>query len=85
MGYVTTFLRSQLFVTLPYPNSDLSGQVIVVTGSNTGLGFEAARHFLRLNAAKVILAVRSIAKGEIAAKELLATTKRLQDALKLCK
>lgn len=31
-----------------------------MTGSNVGLGYEAARHFVRLNAARVILAVRNV-------------------------
>ena len=34
------------------------------------LGLEAARHFIRLNASKVILAVRSISKGEAAAADI---------------
>ena len=38
MGYITTFLHSQLLVKLPYPTSDLSGQTIIITGANTGLG-----------------------------------------------
>ena len=38
MGYITTFLHSQLFVKLPYPTTDLSGQTIIITGANTGLG-----------------------------------------------
>lgn len=74
MGYVTTFLHSQLLVRLPYPKSDFSGETIIVTGSNTGLGLEAAKHFTRLNAAKVILAVRTISKGEQAAAEIAAST-----------
>lgn len=44
-----------------------------MTGSNTGLGLEAARHFVRLKAAKVILAVRSIAKGEKAANDIISS------------
>lgn len=55
---------------LPYPTSSFSGQTIIVTGSNVGLGLEAARHFARLGASKVILAVRSIAKGEEAARSI---------------
>jgi NAD(P)-dependent dehydrogenase (short-subunit alcohol dehydrogenase family) len=62
------FYYSQLFVTPPYPVSSFSGQTIIVTGSNVGLGLEAARHFYRLNAAKIILAVRNVSKG-LAAKE----------------
>lgn len=54
------------FEKLPYPETSFKGQTIIVTGSNTGLGFEAAKHFTRLEAARVILAVRSQAKGDAA-------------------
>lgn len=74
MGYITSFLHSQLFVSLPYPKSDFSNQTIIVTGSNSGLGFEAARHFIRLKANKVILAVRTLSKGETAAAEISDST-----------
>ncbi|KAK3177909.1 putative secondary metabolism biosynthetic enzyme [Lepraria neglecta] len=67
----------QLFITLPYPASDLSGKTIIVTGSNVGLGLEAARHFTRLNADKVILGVRNLEKGETAKKSIEETTNRL--------
>lgn len=55
---------SQLFVKPPYPTKSFSGQCIIVTGSNVGLGLEAARHFARLGASKVILAVRNVEAGE---------------------
>jgi retinol dehydrogenase-12 len=64
------------FASLPYPSQPFDGQTIIVTGANTGLGLEAARHFTRLNAAKVILASRSIAKGEEAARSIEETTGR---------
>ena len=60
----------------PYPTHDFSGQVIAVTGANIGLGLEAARHFVRLNAAKVILGVRSMSKGEVAKADIEASTGR---------
>lgn len=41
-----------------------------------GLGLEAARHFVRLNASKVILACRSVDKGEAAREDIEATTQR---------
>ena len=71
-----SFLYTQLFVTLPYPTHSLSGQTIIVTGSNVGLGLEAARHFTRIGAAKVILAVRTLSKGEAAKESIESSTNR---------
>ncbi|KIW57094.1 hypothetical protein PV05_05693 [Exophiala xenobiotica] len=68
------FLWSQLFVRLPYPTTSFAGQTVIVTGSNTGLGKEAARHFARLGASKIILAVRNTKAGEAAKKDIEATT-----------
>jgi retinol dehydrogenase-12 len=65
-GFLTSFLKSQLFTHLPYPSTSFTGQTIIITGSNVGLGLEAARHFVRLDAARVILGCRSISKGESA-------------------
>jgi NAD(P)-dependent dehydrogenase (short-subunit alcohol dehydrogenase family) len=42
---------------------DLSGRVAIVTGGNAGLGFETAKA-LALNGAHVIIACRSVEKGE---------------------
>jgi NAD(P)-dependent dehydrogenase (short-subunit alcohol dehydrogenase family) len=70
------FIWPQLFARLPYPETSFDEQVIIVTGSNIGLGLEAARHFTRLNAAKVILAVRSIEKGNAAKKAIEESTSR---------
>ena len=70
------FIYTQLFVKLPYPTHSLSGQTVIVTGSNTGLGLEAARHFTRIGAAKVILAVRTPSKGETAKESIESSTNR---------
>lgn len=73
MVYFLDLLYSQLLVKIPEQTSDFSNQTVIVTGSNTGLGLEAARLLLRLNASKVILAVRTISKGEAAAKSIISS------------
>ncbi|ETS86891.1 hypothetical protein PFICI_00719 [Pestalotiopsis fici W106-1] len=65
--------HSQLFRTPAYPTQSFAGQTIIVTGSNIGLGLEASRHFYRLGCARLILAVRSTAKGEAAKEDILAS------------
>lgn len=51
--------------------SDLSGKRIVVTGGNSGIGFQAAREFAR-KGASVVLARRSIEKAQAAAAQITA-------------
>lgn len=51
-----------------------SGGTYIVTGANTGLGFEAAKHLVQLGAAKVIMGVRNVAAGEEARAELEQAT-----------
>lgn len=71
LGWTATFVKSQLFTSLPYPSTSFSDQTVIVTGSNPGLGLEASKHVTRLGAAKVILAVRTVSKGEKAANDIL--------------
>jgi retinol dehydrogenase 12 len=58
------FVRSQWTKLPPLPSVDLAGQTVVVTGSNVGLGYEAAKHFAKMGPKHLILAVRSKSKGE---------------------
>ncbi|KPM41109.1 hypothetical protein AK830_g5453 [Neonectria ditissima] len=51
-----------------YP--DVQGKCAIVTGSNTGLGFESARQLLALGLSHLVLGVRSIEKGKAAAAKL---------------
>ena len=48
---------------------DLTGKVAVITGANSGLGFEAAK-ILAAKGAHVVLAVRDAEKGKQAAEEI---------------
>ncbi|KAI1350306.1 NAD(P)-binding protein [Xylaria sp. FL0043] len=68
------FLKRQLFVTPPAvtrADANVEGKTAIITGSNTGLGFEAARQLVDLGISRLILAVRSETKGQIAKRQLL--------------
>ncbi|KAK8058235.1 hypothetical protein PG994_008683 [Apiospora phragmitis] len=71
------FLKEQ-WNTLPLPVSPelCAGKTYIVTGSNIGLGLETAKHLVRAQAARVILAVRSAPAGERAREEIEAATGR---------
>ncbi|MDD4969415.1 MAG: oxidoreductase [Paludibacter sp.] len=49
---------------------DLTGKTIIVTGANTGLGYESVKVFAQ-NGANVVMACRSVEKGETARKQLV--------------
>lgn len=53
----------------PNDMPDLSGSVAVVTGANSGIGLEVTRELARKNA-KVVLACRSIDRGDVAAESI---------------
>ncbi len=48
---------------------DLTGKIIVVTGGNSGLGFESVKAFAS-KGARVVMACRSLVKGEEAVKQI---------------
>jgi retinol dehydrogenase 12 len=77
LSLITTFISSQLFYThrVPAKNS-FAGKTVIVTGANTGLGLEAARHFVRAGASTVIIACRTLSKGEAAKADIEKTEKR---------
>ncbi|KAK6530993.1 hypothetical protein TWF281_007819 [Arthrobotrys megalospora] len=67
---VGRFIKEQK-LNLIVPSAPLDGKTVLITGANTGVGLEAARHCVRLNAAHVIIAVRNISKGEAAKADIL--------------
>jgi len=68
------FFNNQFLVKIPLPSErqfpSLGGKVAIVTGANSGLGFEASKQLLGLGLSHLILAVRSFEKGKAAATKL---------------
>lgn len=73
--YWRTFVRSQWGFTPPLPTTQWTGKTVIVTGANVGLGFEAARHFTRLGASKVIIAARNMPAAQKAKASIELSTK----------
>lgn len=66
-----SYLSSQ-FAKAKYPpkGTSLAGQTIIITGANTGIGFACANSLLELDLTHLIIAVRTVSKGEAAAAKL---------------
>ncbi|KAK3306392.1 short-chain dehydrogenase/reductase [Chaetomium strumarium] len=61
------------------PTVSFAGKTVLVTGANTGLGFEAAVKYARLGASRLILGVRSADKGEAAKQRIVQLSGRRDD------
>ncbi|KAI0037540.1 NAD(P)-binding protein [Auriscalpium vulgare] len=67
------FLASQ-WDPVPLVEHDLSGKTVLVVGANTGLGLEAAKHFASMGPKHLVLACRSLKRGEAAAAAIKSAT-----------
>lgn len=56
------------------PTTSFAGKTVLITGANTGLGFEAALKFAALGASHIIFGVRSLRKGEEARAQICQQT-----------
>ncbi|KAI0850361.1 NAD(P)-binding protein [Daldinia vernicosa] len=74
VGFGSIFVQNQFRTKPQHPPStiDLTGKVALITGANTGLGYEASKQMLALRLSHLIIAVRNQAKGDAAASKLRA-------------
>ncbi|KAK5111773.1 hypothetical protein LTR62_004693 [Meristemomyces frigidus] len=68
-------IHKQLTYHAKEPTSDFSGQTVIVTGGNAGLGRETCRYLATLKVARLIIACRTVTKGEEARQWILDQTK----------
>lgn len=72
IGETLRYQYSNLPITLTA--ADCAGKTYIITGSNSGLGYECTKHLLRLGAGRVIMAVRSLDRGGAALRAIEADT-----------
>ncbi|KAI8965290.1 NAD(P)-binding protein [Daldinia sp. FL1419] len=72
VGFGSIFVKNQFKTKPQHPPSttDLTGKVALITGANTGLGYEASKQMLAFRLSHLIIAVRSQEKGDAAASKL---------------
>ncbi|KAH8696402.1 putative short-chain dehydrogenase [Talaromyces proteolyticus] len=63
------------------PTKNFAGKTVLVTGCNTGVGYEAALKIAGLNPKKLILGTRTVAKGEITKSKILAQVPALDSSV----
>ncbi|KAH7065749.1 hypothetical protein BKA63DRAFT_164176 [Paraphoma chrysanthemicola] len=72
---IISMLIGQAFGQTRLPDIDFQGKTIIVTGANTGLGLECAKHLARKNASRIILACRDTTKGQRAVEAIFRQTR----------
>lgn len=75
--FLRTTIKSQFFTKVQKApaGTDLTGQVAIITGGSSGLGFHCARHMLSLKVSHLVITSRSPDRGEEAVRRLQAEFK----------
>ncbi|RKL49766.1 hypothetical protein BFJ72_g1222 [Fusarium proliferatum] len=72
--WLPVFWKNQFRTTIELPTREkypqVEGSTAILTGSNTGLGFEASKQLLSLGLSHLVMGVRSLEKGKVAAEKL---------------
>ena len=71
MGFIGFMYRQNMIHPQPITSQNLTGQTVLVTGSNVGIGLAATSLMMDSKISRVIMAVRTVSKGQEAAKGLL--------------
>ncbi|KAK8129024.1 short-chain dehydrogenase/reductase family protein [Apiospora sp. TS-2023a] len=71
-SFGSMFWENQFKTTIPLPPQDgsLKNQVAIITGANSGMGFESAKQMLQAGLSRLVMGVRSTQRGEDAATQL---------------
>ncbi|KII92884.1 hypothetical protein PLICRDRAFT_37683 [Plicaturopsis crispa FD-325 SS-3] len=64
------FLRDSFSKWPAVAHADLTGKTVLLIGANTGLGLEATIHFANMKPARIIMACRSLERGNAAVAKL---------------
>jgi NAD(P)-dependent dehydrogenase (short-subunit alcohol dehydrogenase family) len=83
ISFIGSLFYSQFLCHPSLPQVDCSGKTVIVTGANVGLGKAAAAHFVSLSATKVIIACRSVEKGEAAKTEIIKSSDNAKTAIEV--
>jgi NAD(P)-dependent dehydrogenase (short-subunit alcohol dehydrogenase family) len=74
MSFLAGFFYRQSIHYPPVPTASFKGRTVIMTSASSGLGLEACRWMVYLEASQIILACRNVEKGKSAAKDIQSTT-----------